>query len=221
MSVILIRVVIVYVSVTVSMRIMGKRQVGELKTTELFITILMSEIGAIPVQNREFSVLTCISAVFVLVAFEVLCSAISIKSSGFRRLLEGNSLMVVRDGTVDLEQLKKLRFSLDDLLEALRCKNVFDITEVQYAKMETTGKISYILKPEYRNATPKDLQLTAQDNGIPCTVVYDGKVVRDESDLCNMSEEKLKSLMQKNNLVLESLMLMTVDKSGEINVIIR
>ncbi len=221
MATTLIRVIIIYVLVIFSMRLMGKRQVGELQTSELVITILLSEIAAIAVQDTGQPLINSIAAVFLLVAFEVLCSAISIKSTGFRKLISGNSLVVINDGRVDINQLKRLRFSLDDLLEALRCKDVFDISTVQYAILETNGEISVLLKPDCRTVTSGMMNIEVEDSGLQCTVIYDGKIVRDDFALCSMTEKKITDELKKRNLQLGSVMLMTADRGGNFNVVTR
>ena len=219
MATVLIRVIIVYVLIIFSMRLMGKRQVGELQTTELVITILLSEIAAIPIQDKEYPLLEAVGAVFLLSSLEVFSSALSIKSNRFRRMVQGNSLIVIRNGKVDLEQLKKLRVSLDDLLEGLRCKNVFDLSEVQYAILETNGEISVMLKPECRTVTAKMLNIQQPDKGLPCTVVYDGEILREDFCECGMTDEKVNRAISDRGLQLFNVMLMTADKSGVVSVI--
>ncbi|NLO45215.1 MAG: DUF421 domain-containing protein [Clostridiales bacterium] len=221
MAAVLIRVMIVYVVIIFSMRLMGKRQVGELQTTEFVITILLSEIAAIPIQDKEYPLLEAVCAVLLLSSFEVFSSALSIKSSRFRKVVQGNSLIVIRNGQVDLEQLKKLRISLEDLLEGLRCKDVFDITNVQYAIFETNGEISVMLKPESRTVTAELLNIQPPDNGLPCTVIYDGDILYTEFGECNMTEEKLRQAMNNKGLALSNIMLMIADKSGVISIITR
>ncbi len=221
MAAVLIRVIIVYILIIFAMRLMGKRQVGELQPTELVITILLSEIAAIPIQDKEYPLLEAVGAVLLLSSFEVFSSALSIKSNSFRRFVQGNPLIVIRNGSVDLEQLKKLRISLDDLLEGLRCKNVFDLTEVQYAIVETNGELSVLLKPGYRTVTADMLNIRCPDNGLPCTVVYDGEILSSELDECKMTEESIRSEIGNRGLILSNVMLMTANKSGVINILLR
>jgi uncharacterized membrane protein YcaP (DUF421 family) len=221
MAAALIRVVIIYVVIIFSMRLMGKRQIGELQTTELVITILLSEIAATPIQDRNYPLIEAVLAVFLLSSFEVFSSALSIKSSRFRRMVQGNPLIVIRDGQVDLEMLRRVRISLDDLLEGLRCKDVFDISEVQYAILETNGEISVMKKPECREVTARMLNISQPDNGLPCTVIYDGEILKSDFGECGMTEGKVLRAVSERGLKIENVMLMTADKLGVISVITR
>ena len=130
MLITLFRSIILYVLIIAAVRIMGKRQIGELQPTELVITIMISEIAAIPMQDNGLPLFNSIIPILVLVAFEIILSVINMKSMRFRRVMEGNSIIVIRDGKVDQAALKKLRITTDDLTESLRQKDVFDISEV-------------------------------------------------------------------------------------------
>ena len=217
----LIRVVILYLLIVISMRIMGKRQIGELHPTELVVTIILSEIAAIPLQDNEIPLLNSISAILLLVAFELISSLLIIKSVKFRKLLLGNSLIVIRDGKIDLEQMKRLRFSLEDLLETLRGKDIFDISEVQYAILETNGQVSVMLKPEYNPATAGQLGVPTEDCGVHRTVLYDGKIVADGFADCGLDEKKLLNMLKKKKLTPKDVVLMTANKAGEVNIVLK
>ena len=147
-----IRTLILFVVIIFGLRLMGKRQIGQLQPAELVITILLSEIAATPMQDNDISMLNSVVAIMILVSLEIIMSAISLKSMSFRGLLQGNSIVIIKDGVIDPGQMKRLRFTLDDLLEALRQKDVFDIEEVEYAVVETNGTLSVLLKPCYRPA---------------------------------------------------------------------
>jgi len=145
-----IRLAILYCVITVAIRLMGKRQVGELQPTELVVTILLSELVAIPIQDNSLPMATSLIAAAVLISLEIFNSLISMRSEGFRRLTQGNSVPVVERGRVDFNQLRDLRITYDDLLEALRLKDVFDITQVELCLIETNGQLSVQLKPEFQ-----------------------------------------------------------------------
>lgn len=221
MFVTLIRTVILYLLVILTVRAMGKRQIGELQPTELVITILLSEIVAIPMQDNDLPLINTIIPVLVLVAFEILISVISLKSVKFRSLMQGNSLLIIRNGVLDQKQIKRLRYTVDDILEALRQKDIFDISKVQYAVVETNGELTVMLKPEYEAVTRQDLGIKAEDSGIPCVVIADGKIIQSDFKDCGMSMEKLETVMRKNKITAEDTLLMTIDKSGNKTVIER
>lgn len=198
---------------------MGKRQIGELQPSELVITILLSEIAATPMQDNDLPIINSIIAVLLLVSFEIINSIIVMKSVKLRKFLQGNYLMLIRDGVIDQSQLKRLRFTVDDLMEALRQKDVFDIEEVQYAIVETNGKLSVMLKPEKRGVTPELIKLNAENNGIPCLVICDGKVIDTMFGECGLDCRKLKKMVKDKNMKLKDILLMTVDKGGNTTII--
>jgi len=150
MIITVIRLAVLYCVITAAIRLMGKRQVGELQPTELVVTILLSELVAIPIQDNSLPMATSLIAAAVLVSLEILSSVISMRSKGFRTLTQGNSVPVIDKGRVDFNQLRDLRITYDDLLEALRLKDVFEITQVELCMIETNGQISVRLKPEFQ-----------------------------------------------------------------------
>ena len=163
MAVTLIRAVILYFTVIFLIRLMGKRQIGELQPSELVVTILVSEIASIPMQDNSIPILNSVIALFVLVAFEIFSSALSLKSHKIRSYIQGHPVIVIRNGVIDYKALKKLRMTVNDLVSALRQKDVFDFSQISYAIFETNGKISVLLKPEYRNSTAADVERYPKD----------------------------------------------------------
>lgn len=219
MFVTLIRMVILYITAIASVRIMGKRQIGELQPTELVITLLLSEIIAIPIQETNVPLFNTLIAVFLLVGFEIFASIFNMKSIKFRNLIQGHPLIVIDDGKIDQKMIKQLRFTIDDLLEALRQKDVFDISQVQYAIIETNGQMSVLLKPEYEPVTREDLKINPQQTKLQCLVVADGQMILQDFDICKTNEKKLYGLLKKNKVKLNDIMLMTIDKNGNKNII--
>ncbi|MBR5320749.1 MAG: DUF421 domain-containing protein [Clostridia bacterium] len=219
MFITLIRTSVLYIFVIAIMRLMGKRQIGELQPTELVVTLLLSEIIAIPMQDNDISLVSAIVPVLVLVGFEILISVISLKSVKIRNLMQGNSIIIIRDGKLDLKKIKELRFTIDDILEALRQKDIFDISKVQYAVVETNGTISVMLKPQFEPVTREDLSIKTIDSGIPCAVIVDGRIIKTDFDSCNMTMEKLKKIIKKDKINVDKTLLMTIDKKGNKTVI--
>ncbi|MBQ1966818.1 MAG: DUF421 domain-containing protein [Clostridia bacterium] len=209
-----IRCVIIYVVVIAMVRLMGKRQIGELQPSELVITILISDVASMPLQNMEMPLISTVTSLLVLVMFEVMLSVISIKSRKARKLLQGNSVMIIKNGKLIESSLRLIRYSIDDLMEALRLKDVFDISQVQYAYIETNGSISVELKPQHRTITPQDLSMATEKVSIPCLVICDGEIVDSEFDVCNMTREKLYKILDEKELSAKEILLMTVDSSG-------
>lgn len=219
MLITLFRTIILYILVLITIRILGKRQVGELQPADLVLTILLSEILVIPMQDPEIPLIHTVIPVLLLIGFEIVISVISLKSLRFRTLLQGNSLIVIRNGVVDQKQLQRLRFTIDDLLEALRKKDVFDITTVQYAIVETDGTLSVLLKPEHTVPAAGNLKVQLPDNGMPMVIISDGKIVETDFKECNMTPEKMDKLIQKKHIVVKDVLLMTMDKNGNTHMI--
>lgn len=148
MAVLFIRAVILYAAVIFVIRLMGKRQIGEMQPSELVITILISEVASLPLQDKGIPMLYAIVPLFVFVSFEIILSALSLKSQKLRTLMQGHEVVVIKNGKVDIEALRTLRMTLDDLEGALRQKDVFDTKDVSYAIFETNGKLSVLLKKD-------------------------------------------------------------------------
>lgn len=210
-----------YVIVVAALRIMGKRQIHELQPSELVITLLVSEIAAAPLQDSEKSIGSVMIPLLTLIVFELITSVLNIKSVKFRNFLQGNSAVIIRDGQVDQKQLKKLRYSLEDLLEELRKKDIFDISEVQYAIAETDGSISILPIPEKRNVTPSDLNLSVEHDSAPVTVIDDGVIVYDNLNECNLTEKKLMNMIREKKLDIKKILLMQTTIAGNTTIILK
>lgn len=185
---------------------MGKRQLGELQPTELIITILISAIVAIPMQENSLPLGNSILAVLLLVALEIINSAIGLKSPKWRSFCEGNSIAVIHDGKIDQKQLKRLRISADDILEQLREKDVFDINDVEYAIVETNGKLSVMKKSDSNKA-------------IMLMIINDGKIIKNAAEKCKMTDKKINNILKQNKIAQNEVFLMLADKNGNCTII--
>ena len=209
---VIIRTFIIYCVVTIFMRMMGKRQLGELQPGELVITLLISEIATTPIVDNTLPLLNSIIPLMLLVGFEIVTSVIEMKSVRFRYLVDGKPITVIKNGELQQKKLKKLRFTVNDILGALRQKDVFDIEDVQYAVVETNGTLSVLLKPEKRNSTPQNYNIPEKDTGMPCPVIVDGKIIETNFDDCGVSAEEILSKMRFDKLQQKNILLMTVEK---------
>lgn len=221
MAVTLVRATVLYAVVIFLIRVMGKRQIGELQPAEFVVTMLVSEIASIPMQDNTIPILNSISALFVLVAYEVITSAVSLKSYKFRAFMQGHPIIVIRDGVIDIKALKKMRMSVNDLMGALRQKDVFEISQVSYAIFETNGQISVLLKPENMNATAGDLNLRPQDEGMPFAVICDGTVIEDAVEQSGIERSKIKSAVSSAGMEISEVLIMTVTPHGKTYIVRR
>ena len=147
----LIRGIIIYTVLIASVRIMGKRQIGELQPSELVITFLLSQIASLPMESGETPLLGCVISIVLLVSLEVISSVLIMKFSKIRSVFQGNSVLIINKGKILEKNLKNLRLTVEDLMEALRLKDIFDISTVYMAYIETNGSLSVKLKNECDN----------------------------------------------------------------------
>ena len=217
----IIRTFIIYCAVSVCVRIMGKRQLGQLQPGELVITILISEIAAMPIGDNNIPILNSLIPLFLLVSFEIINSLIDRKSVSFRQLTEGNPITIIKNGELLQKELKELRFTINDVLLGLRQKDVFDIDEVEYAIVETNGTLSVLLKPDYRPATAQVVGKKEKDNGMPCPVVIDGKIIESAFEDCGITKKEVESKIRRETDNIKSILLMTVDKNKGFNIIFK
>lgn len=176
MAVITVRTIIVFLSIYAAMRLMGKRQLGELEPSELVVAVLITDMAAHPLQDIGIPLLNGLLPIAILLCCELLISWLSLKSSGFRALCFGRPSILMRDGRILLKELRRNRFSLDELCEELRGKGVTDLSTVRCAVLETDGTLNVLLKAECHAATPAQMGIPVPDGGLPVTVINDGKV---------------------------------------------
>ncbi len=207
---ILIRGIIIYIIVIISVRLMGKRQIGQLQPAELVITILLSDIASMPLQNSDTPLLQSVAAIFLLIALEIITSCLALKFRPFRTLLQGHSVMIIKGGEIDQAEMKKIRYSVDDVVEALRLKDVFDIGSVSFAYVETNGSLSVLLKDEENE--PLEL---------PCLVISDGKIIEREFPVCGLTKEKLLLRLKSKGINPKDVLLMTYSKDGKSSIILK
>lgn len=215
MTITAIRTVIIYIFIIAAMRIMGKRQLGELQPVELVVTLLISDLAAVPMQESGMPLISGLVPILVLVAMELLLSALMLKIPWFSRLISGNPIVVINNGKLDQKALKRLRLTIEDLMENLRQQNVFDIQDVQYAIAETNGKISVFLKPDKQPTTCGDLQAVPPDNGMPLVVISDGIFCHWTMELCGVTEKWVEKVLKRNKCEQNEVFLMTVNKAHE------
>ena len=219
MLTIIIRTLFSYAFVIVGIRLMGKRQIGDMQPGELVTTLLISEIAAIPLQDSSQPVLFGATAIFTLAAIELVFSLISMKSLAFRKLLSGKSAVIIKNGRLDQTQMKKLRMTVLDLIELLRAQNIYDISTVDYAVLETNGSLNVLLKPEEMPATVKDLNLKAEKKALFLPVVCDGLIIKESLSALEINIKDIEKLLKKNNAKIEEVFLLSLDRLGNLTLI--
>lgn len=219
MLIAIIRTLLLYVFVIFAVRIMGKRQISDLQPTELVITLIISDIAAIPMENTSQPLLSGILPVVILIVCEIVASMLMMKNSRFRKLICGSPVMVIEDGKILQSAMKKLRMTTEDLCIQLRQQDVFSLEDVQYCIVETNGKISVLQKPEKRTPNAEELGVEINDTGIETVVISDGVFLDNSIKLCGLTKEKIEAVLSENNVKPEDVFIMTGNKAGEYNII--
>lgn len=208
MKLLIVRTVLIYLCVLFAMRLMGKRQLGELQPEELVSTILISNLASISIESEEVPVTSSLIPLFLIAALELLGSILSFQSQNFFNLMSGRPKTVILDGQIDQNALRTLRLTTADLMEALRGKDVFDPRDVSYAVVETNGSLSVALRPEREPATLSDLALKVQHGQATIPFVLDGQVLDDNLHWCGKDHAWLERTAQANTLLVEEILLL-------------
>lgn len=217
MLVMVIRTLILYIIIIVSLRIMGKRQIGEMQPSELVVTIMISDLASVPMQTIDLPLISGILPVLTLIVAEIFMSYIGLKSRFFRKLLSGEPSVIISNGKVIKKELERLRFNLTDLLEQLRISGNFDIADIETAILETNGQISIVPKTSARQLTVKDMKIKdAECDGIPCMLISDGRLVEQELKRSGHGKEWLDKELEKRNFKMEDIFIASLSANGEL-----
>ena len=215
----IIRTILLYAFVVLAVRLMGKRQISEMQPSELVITLIVSEIAAIPMQNTSQPLLSGIIPVMVLVALEIAASVLMMKSGKFRKIMCGSPIVVIRDGKILQNEMRRLRLTTEDLCVQLRQQDIFSIEDVQYCIVETNGKVSVLEKPQKRTPSADDLKVKIKDNKIETVVVSDGQILDNSLKLCGKNKDDVYKILKSEHTRLKDVFLMTLDALGKYNIV--
>ena len=213
------RTIILYIFVTLGIRLMGKRQIGEMQPNELVVTLLISETAAIPLQDTTQPILNGLVAIFVLVILEIMISVLSMKSRFMRKIMNGKSAVIIKNGVIDQQMMKSVRMTVLDLVELLRGQDVFDISTVAFAVLEVNGNLSVLLKSAEQPATVADLKIEKKKALLQLPVISDGKIVKESLDFVGAYEKDIRKKLKGGNGA--DVFLMTMDREGNHNIIKR
>jgi uncharacterized membrane protein YcaP (DUF421 family) len=212
-----VRTIIIFVLLVVSLRIMGKRQLGELEPIELVVAVLISNLAAQPLQDIGIPLLYGIVPVLTLLACQVIISGITVKYNRIRRIVCGKPSILIDNGKIVQSEMRKNRISLDELYVELRSKDVTDIKTVKHAILETDGTLNVLLYSDFSPVTPSQLGLTVQDAGLPVSVISDGRIMSDNLKILGLDNSWLKDELSRRCIKSATeVYLMTVDGEGAI-----
>ncbi|RNC28744.1 MAG: hypothetical protein AWM53_01185 [Candidatus Dichloromethanomonas elyunquensis] len=196
----IIRTVILYLIIVAVLRVMGKRQIGQLQPFELVIVLMISELAAIPSQDIGIPLIAGLLPVLILLLLGITISHVSLKSEKARAIICGTPTVLIDKGHILEDELRKLRYNLSDLLEQLRVKNIPDLADVEYAILETNGQLSVIPKSTKRPANPEDLKIEVAGETLPYTLIMDGVLQQKNFTKANVNMNWLEQELTKANI---------------------
>lgn len=212
----LLRTVILYAVVLVGLRLTGKRQIGELEPTELVLTMLISDLAAVPIQDFSLPLLYGIMPIVALLCLSLLLSCGCLYSLRFRALLCGRPTIIIRDGKMQQSAMRRNRLTIDELMEELRCQGVTDLNTVKYAILETSGQLSVLLRSHQQPVTPEQMELQVDDDVfLPIVIINDGRVLHANLKAAGRNDAWLRKQLQQHHIARpEQVFLLTVDPRG-------
>ena len=216
MLIVFFRSIVLYIIVLIVMRLMGKREIGQLQPFELAIAIMIADLAAVPMAETGIPISNGIIPILGLLVMHLIISFLNLKSMKIREILCGKPAILIYRGKIDEKVLKKERFTLNELQERLRSSNVVNLGDVEYAILETSGQVTVIQKPDKRTTTPKDFNIMPEYEGIPYDLVVDGKVMYKNLKNIRRDYNWLKKEVNKFNMEPEEALIVTFDGGNQI-----
>lgn len=210
------RSIVIYTIVLIVMRLMGKREIGQMQPFELAISIMIADLASIPMSDIGIPISNGIIPILGLLVMHLIISIINIKSSKMREFICGKPTILIYKGKIDEKKMKKERFTLNELEEKLRSNNITNIGDVEFAILETSGDISVIQKPNKRTTTPEDFNIMPEYEGISYNLVIDGKIMKENLNKIGKDYKWLKKQTQKFQMMPEEAFIVTINEKGNI-----
>ena len=216
MLIVFFRSIVLYIIVLIVMRLMGKREIGQLQPFELAIAIMIADLAAVPMAETGIPISNGIIPILGLLVMHLIISFLNLKSMKIREILCGKPAILIYRGKIDEKVLKKERFTLNELQERLRGSNIVNLGDVEYAILETSGQVTVIQKPDKRTTIPKDFNITPEYEGIPYDLVVDGKVMYENLKKLDKDYNWLRKQVLKFGIEPNQALIVTIDGKGEI-----
>ena len=212
------RTIILYMVLIIGLRLTGKRQIGELEPNELVLTMLLSDLAAVPMQDFGIPLLSGVLPIAVILCMSMLLSFLSLRSVRFRALICGEPTVIIRNGKLQQQAMRRNRLTVDELMEELRCQGVTDLTAVKYAVLETSGQLSILLYPKDQPLTPQQAGVTVADElFLPRVIISDGRLLRQNLRTAGYEDKWLmKQLKKAGAQDAREVFLLTVDEAGSV-----
>lgn len=217
MVTVIIRELIIYILILILFRLMGKRQIGQMQPFEFVLTLIIADLAVIPMSEIALPLVNGIVPLLTLVAFHFVITSLTRKSNTFSRIVSGKPVIIVNPNGIDYLALKKLNITIDDLFEAIRSAGYFNFDEINYAIMETNGKVSVMPKAQKSPVSAEDLKIDKQDSSLPLTIIIEGQFMEENLKLSKYNKDFFYSFLKKHNLnSIKNILLLTIDSSGKI-----
>lgn len=200
-------------------RLMGKRQLGEMQVSELISAFLLSEIASAPITNHNFTLFHSLVSMLVILALEIILPLLTMKTPIIKKLLDGTPSYLIYNGHLRQENVKKARMTIDELAAAVHEQGIADISKVQYAILETNGNISIFPYKKESPITPNDVDIKVNENGVAHNVIVDGKINTSELEEIKMSRDMLNRILKSRDIEIKDVYLMTIDDCSCVSVI--
>jgi len=210
-----IRAIILYIVVLIVMRLMGKREIGQLQPFELAIAIMIADLAAVPMSELGIPITNGIIPILALLVMYMIISVLNMKSIKFRKVISGQPSLLIYRGRIDEKVLRKERITINELQERLRGDNIFNLSDVEYAILETNGEVTVIQKPEKRNVIVEDLNINSEYEGIPYDLVVDGKLMEENLKAIGRDKNWLEKQLKKFDAKITNTLIATIDGKGD------
>ena len=211
-----LRTILLYLTMIVVIRVMGKRQIGQMEPSEFVVTMIIANLATIPMEDDGIALFSGLVPICVILGTELVLSFLNLKSSKIRKLLCGKPVILIENGKVLQQNLRKTRISLDELTGHLREKDVLDLKSVQYAILETNGNLSVFPYPKEQPASARDAGIQVRQQFLPITIISDGELIKENLTIAGKDMHWVKRVLEQEHADLESTWLLTVDKQNHI-----
>ena len=210
------RTIILYLTMIVVIRLMGKRQIGQMEPSEFVVSMMVANLATIPMEDDGIALFAGLVPILTILGAELILSYLNLKNSKIRKLLCGKPVILIENGNILQQSLRKTRISLDELTGHLREKDVLDIRSVQYAILETNGNLSVFPYPKEKPASAKDARIQVRQQFLPITIVSDGELMEHNLAIAKKDKRWLHRILEENHAQLQDTWLLTVDGGNHV-----
>ena len=208
------RAIFLYIVVLIVMRLMGKREIGQMQPFELVLTLILADIATIPMTEISTPILHGIVPLLTLLVVHYTITLLSRFSTKFSDMISGKPVIVINQDGVDYKAVKKLNLSIDDITESLRGAGYFSFDEVLFAIMETNGKMSVLPRAQNSPLVKEDMKIKSEENSLPVTIVSEGKILKENFNQVKVSEEKIMKYIKNLGISIKNILIFTLDNNG-------